>query len=95
MNPSPSYFAMRSRTTICPKSLDINLLKRKELTLTFQDLQEAVKRLEADPRVHPNTQVEVHMDTRTGPEQELLASIAMDRAAIVLSSTDMEHAIAR
>ena len=77
--------------------------------MTFADLQEAVARLSQDPRIHPNTHVEVQHETEvfdalhspsepaftTESARSPLLSIAVIDHKIVLASTRAEPAIAR
>ena len=77
--------------------------------MTFADLQEAVARLSQDPRIHPNTKVEVEYETEvydalhssnepaftTELGQSPLLSIAVIDHKIILASTRAEPAIAR
>ena len=64
--------------------------------MTFADLQEAVARLSQDPRIHPNTKVEVEAETGTGEiVQDPLLSITVLDHKIILASTRAEPAIAR
>ena len=77
--------------------------------MTFADLQEAVARLSQDPRIHPNTKVEVEYETEVYDalhdkydppvarelDQSPLLSIAVLDHKIVLAATRAEPAIAR
>ena len=68
--------------------------------MTFADLQEAVARLSQDPRIHPNTRIELEYETATETceivsESSPLLSIAVIDHKIVLASTRAEPAIAR
>lgn len=69
--------------------------------MTFQDLSDAITRLAADPRVHPNTAIEVRYPAEDAVtkdhwhENEPLAHVAIRDHTIVLSSEAVEPAIAR
>ena len=74
--------------------------------MNFRDLQSAIELLKRDPRVHPNTRVELayHVPisenedddaARSYGESAPLISVSVDRACIILSTEDSDLAIAR
>ena len=74
--------------------------------MTFSDLQSAIELLKCDPRVHPNTRIELAYRVpisenedddaaRSYGESAPLVSVCVDRACIVLSTEDSDLAIAR
>lgn len=69
----------------------------------FQDLKEAIARLDNDPRVHPNTRIDLHVDVDVGVDDRAdiihelrpLCSIALHNGSLRLSAHATRQAVAR
>jgi len=77
--------------------------------MTYRDLLDALTRLASDPRIHPNTPVDVGFEAETfefttggndhitsrHADAEPLIAIGMDGNRLVLSAHSCNHALAR